>query len=346
MNSFDEAAKGAFSPNDDQQALLNNWPAEGNCDPFPPFQEITPEEMEILADQLSEKAFEGKKPPLAKDRKATVLYGAPGSGKSRIGFDWLFGQDKAEQDSTIIVSYDELGAIFAIPEYQDELNVIAQEDLEFRQDDNYDGQFAKVSPETYRKREEAWERYRSFSQRIRHLTFMKALQRGYSVYVDTTSSGRGALIMINNFRKLGYGQVDIRGSVAPFEISKERIQTRPRPTSDEDLVHKRIAAMGMLPDLIKAADNFVLHYNPNNHDDPKLAMRFVNNEFRESNTDVVAQMMQATRDDVPAVFAYAETMGGDHVARLDEGYEGAYDKFMRVLVTEPLLPFPGRRPRL
>jgi predicted ABC-type ATPase len=198
-------------------------------------------------DRLSNLPFKDKKL-----KQAYVLSGAPGAGKTKIASEAL-SSFASNNEVVIPICYDENGALFSIPAFQEEM---------------------KKAMETgdYEECLKIRDKYRNDSQRIRALTFNKAVTDGYNVFIDTTASSVGAIKMINTLKREGY-LVNVWSAYAPADISKQRVVSRlSKPIHFQDeFVGKRYPSLAMMNALKDAADVYTLHYNPNNIEEPKDA---------------------------------------------------------------------------
>ena len=125
------------------------------------------------ANNIIDSFFKGKTPPAVENQNATILLGGPGSGKSYLAASIYDTRD--DKENTIYVSYDETGAIFAIPGYQRNLKALL-------------GLVSEHKPisepnasQTLEARTEIWDNYRKFSQHIRNGVLKRALREGFSI---------------------------------------------------------------------------------------------------------------------------------------------------------------------
>jgi hypothetical protein len=172
-----------------------------------------------LANLVQPLVFEGKKAPTSKqDAKVKILLGAPGSGKSYNAAQDYFNQPKEEHDQTIYVSYDETGAIYAIPGFKKEIQAII--DHEFDEHGELD---TSALPEAQCKAiGKVLEKYRPLSQHIRTEILIRAAAENYNMVIDTTSSSPGALKMIDSIENAGYSRenMEVEGTYAPLKKIK------------------------------------------------------------------------------------------------------------------------------
>jgi hypothetical protein len=284
-------------------------------------------------DAIVDSFFTGKKPP-SKGQLciAEILLGAPGSGKSYDAFtryDGLSAEDKA---AVIYVSYDETGAIFAIPDYINDLKDCVPD---------YVGEHTPVDAATKIARQEMWDNYRDPSQLIRSRILKRALAEGYNLMIDTTSSSTGSAKLAKTLGDLGYDQIACTGTYAPFGIGVERcIDGRVRPTSDLEVVTKRVGdpeapsgALNMLPAMIKATGDFEYQYNLDNEHEPRVAFRVENGVVTYCDADVVRDMYCAAQGDVAGIHAFIaqhpESFEDFNIEYVEQSYGG----FLAVLET-------------
>ncbi|MEZ5815268.1 MAG: hypothetical protein R3E13_11220 [Alphaproteobacteria bacterium] len=277
--------------------IENLFPFEGtpnlNGKPYP--------EEDI--DKIVNSFFEGKTPP--KNRTGAhvkILLGAPGAGKSYNAAKNYDAMEETTKSQTIYVSYDENGAIYAIPGFKEKLTELLGHD--FDQHDQIDT--SKISPEQYNAIEAVWSAYRPLSQYIRSKILKRAAAEGYSMIIDTTSSSPGTLKMIEALNQADYGksQIEIEGTYAPMEISRQRIEKRPRKASYLELVTKRMddpaknsGAVNMITPLIKAVGTFTYRFNPDNENPPRPAFTFKNGTLTAHDPSVAQTLLSSAESD-------------------------------------------------
>lgn len=239
--------------------------------------------------QLVDSFFAGKKPPAAEEPKhAEILLGAPGSGKSFSAQAYYNALPKTEKASTLYISYDEGGALFAIHDYQKALKTHIPD---------FEDEHTPVDEETLGIRTALSESYRPFSQYVRSLILRRALKDGYNVIIDTTSSSRRTLHLVDRLRELEYDRIDVTGTYAPFDISMQRLHQRVRPATNKEAISKCVGnpaenqgAMNMILPLVEAVDGFEYFYNPNNDNLPELAFAYEHGQLVESRPEIIQLM--------------------------------------------------------
>lgn len=290
------------------QAIIDSIPLEGK----EPFQLPAVEHQ-----NLSLVPLEGKTPPIpGAAKKATILFGHPGSGKSWIGIQAHKNLPSEERDQQVVISYDEDGAMEAIPDYH-----LAMGSLGVRARDGH----APTNGSNLKERRSVWQCYQADSQRIRSLSLNKALRGGYDLLIDTTSTSIGTQKLIDALRGIGYEHIEMTGAFAPFDHARSRIENRVRPTSAVgDLVGKRIGAYEWLPVYASVADKFSFYYNASNKLAPTLAFAMNKGSIVEVNDTMVAAMqrnMMAEGDVVQyyleEMVAYPERAAPEDVSSLD-----------------------------
>lgn len=221
-------------------------------------------------DKIVDNFFKNKKPPSHRNSaKIKILLGAPGSGKSFNAAEDYARLKPYASLTTIYVSYDETGAIYAIPGFKEEICAILGID-----DFDEHGELT-IPADKYSAVEDVWKKYRPLSQHIRTQILRRAVAEGYNMVIDTTSSSPGTIHMVASFLEAGYAKhnISIEGTYAPFLTSKARVENRPRKASYLELVTKRIGAMNMLPILVDEGHELTYYYNPNNEENPQLAFK-------------------------------------------------------------------------
>lgn len=189
------------------------------------------------AERIIDAAFAGKTPPPGHG-VASVLHGAPGSGKTTFGWDYHTG-DPENLENQIFVAYDEHGALYAIDAYREGLK----------------------DAHSFKQRHALWDTFRADSQYIRTQIIERAISGGFDILADVTSSGGGAPKFIQALQAQDYS-VSLHSVYAPFNDCAPRFLGRERPGSPEELITKRIGALQTLPLVAAAADNTYLHFNP------------------------------------------------------------------------------------
>ncbi len=289
-----------------RKEIIDGIPEEGSLSYTAPVSGRMFDFSQDEALRITNKFFEGKAPPAADEKKtAEILLGAPGSGKSYGAREAYNALSDEERHKTIFVSYDELGAIFAIDDYVQGLKDNVPD---------YTDEHAPVSDETLDVRTELWDDYRQFSQRVRNMILKRALDEGYNLVIDTTSSSVGSVKLIDNALKpLGYDEINVTGTFAPFDVGVERLHGRVRPASNEEAVTKRVGdpeknqgALNMLTPLIAASDNFEYYYNPSNDEEPKLAFAYQGGALDYVDEEVVQSIMNDLDSEVDQIIDFIE----------------------------------------
>lgn len=240
------------------------------------------------------------------ETKANILIGAPGSGKSWHALN--------ARPNSAFVSYDEGGAIYDIQDYNDELIKIAPETQYM---------FLPVSRDSLAARRELWLKYQNDSQNIRAQTLKAALKGEFNIVVDTTSSSIGTKYLIEALRKLSFREITMEGMFAPFEISRERIESRPRPTSGiGDLVGKRIGVLEWIPDYATMTDRFDFSYNPRNGAQPRLAFSIASGRVPYMDHEFVTSIMDDLQNDRDSIRSYLEDVKENPALVAPESIEG------------------------
>lgn len=223
------------------------------------------------------------------NKRAIILHGAPGAGKTHAGMERLkalVGDDRKKEATYAVISYDEHGAIYDIPEYN-----TALQDLARSAKLDQVGQETPVTDIPLEARQQLWLDFQPLSQRIRSVTLKQALHNGQNLYVDTTSSSKGVLMLIDTLRDLDYKEIEIWSYCSPFEIAQDRIEQRLRPTSPDDLFKKRAGAYEMLPALIKYADRVSITVNDSNFIAPEEFARYENAQYVWGRPDLAESVL-------------------------------------------------------
>ena len=244
-------------------------------------------------DRIINSFFEGKAPPAKKNQKAKILLGGPGAGKTCNAIAQYDALCETEKDHTIFVSYDERGAIFALPDYIEDLKTALGVD-EIDPLKPIDEKFTPILTEL-------WDDYRPVSQYIRSQILKRSVREGYSMHIDTTSSSPGTLKMLDTLFTSGVTQIDVDGSFAPFGISIARLRTRLRPASMKEAVTKRLGAISMVRDMLDYTNgHFRYFYNPDNQNTPKLAFEMRGQELTASPKIIseIIENLQSEKQDI------------------------------------------------
>lgn len=272
----------------DIQKIIDSIPLEGKA----PFH--LPAEAH---EELALKAFVGKTPPApGETKKAIILFGHPGSGKSWIGIKAYEHMPAYERDKMVVISYDEDGAIESIPGFQRDMKALGFKTKYMHK--VTDGGKLK-------ERRDVWQDYQSDSQRIRSLSLKKALRGGYNTLIDTTSTSRGTAMLIDAKRGIGYEHIEMIGAFSPFKNARDRVEKRVRPTSAiGDLVGKRIGAYEWLNAYAGYVDKFTFYYNPSNKQAPVAAFVMEKGEPLYTNSTAIQSIQHHMVDEADSVRAY------------------------------------------
>lgn len=283
------------------QEIKNLFPSEGspylNGVPYPS------EKIEAIVDSFFYDKNAPKQPPENKDNAIVkILLGAPGSGKSYNAAQDYFTLPEEERRKTIYVSYDETGAIYAIPGFKEKMQSLIG--YPFKEHDQIDT--SVISDERYAEIENVWAQHRALSQHIRAEILKRAAAQGFNMIIDTTSSSPGTLKMIDAIRKAGYhhNNIEIEGTFAPMEEARDRVEKRPRKASYLELITKRIGdpkankgALNMIAPLIKAAGKLTYRYNPDNKNPPQKAFIFENGVLTKSHPKIIQKILSDSNQD-------------------------------------------------
>ncbi|NBX66612.1 MAG: hypothetical protein EBQ96_06415 [Proteobacteria bacterium] len=181
--------------------------------------------------QLAKQPLIGKLKPINRKPKVILLHGHPGSGKTTFGMERLKALDP-KGNQLAVCSYDEHGALFAMPEYQKEM----------------------ASAQTFEQRSAIWAKYRAVSQRIRSATLDMAMEAGCDLYIDTTSSSDHTFKLIQALQTKGY-EIEIWSYVAPLDVGLKRVLEKQRGGDLFESVTKRAGAFLTFPKLICGFDD-------------------------------------------------------------------------------------------
>ena len=304
--------------------------------------------IEVIVGKFFVDGQRPKRPPTNRaDATVKMLHGAVGSGKSFNAAEDYKNLPSELKSRTIYVSYDETGAIYEIPGFKEEIAEIIGGDFEQHGEIN----FSTLSSEQYAAVEAVWTKYQALSQHIRSRILQRAVAEGYNLIIDSTSSSSSAVTMIENLQKIGYDQsnIEVESTYAPIDISRSRMEKRPRKASYKELITKRVGdpeqhkgALNMIEPLIAAAGRFVYRYNPDNDNLPQEAFVFENGRLKRSDATVI----RAICDDVVQDNQYIQDLipmvaeGFPEFAEPLEGYEAlsslTCEKFERFLTTDIL----------
>lgn len=259
-------------------------------------------------------------PTPAGDKSATMLAGPPGSGKTYCGptSDRL---EDATLSGLVEISYDEGGALFDLPEYTGALKQV---------EPRYTFPDVPVPVESLEERRHLWEAFRSLSCYIRDMSLKQALAGHHSLYIDTAASSPDSISLIDTLRKLDYGQIEVLAYIAPYATSRERVETRPRPLSMVDFNEKRIGFLENFPKLVEAADRVILHYNPNNFNEPALAAVFNAGAMNYIGTDPMRRLSRMLKDDTNSHHVPERYAG-----RLEKATHGFLDFLKKTAPAQP-----------
>ena len=299
----------------EQLAFIDTIPGEGSADGYP----------DSLIEDAVARAFDGKVPPDG-EKKAVILLGAPGSGKTDTALRGL--AQMAAREHWVFVGYNEGGAEEHFPPVQAALN--AAGDLPSRL-------AAAVT-------------FRPPTRFIQNAMFKSALRGGYNVLIDTTSSGPGTRHMVNALRQTGYRHVAISGMAAPFAISAERAMARRRPaTLAEDIVGKRIGVLEQMSKHEQVVDRFSLSYNPVNDVVPVGALVIENHALVWHDPKVLTAMIGDLAADRDAIAAHLRRIPAEPdfadidavMARYDAARAAANEFLSWSRDVQPAPPWPG-----
>lgn len=266
-----------------QHKLIDELPNEGGCFYYQDGKKIdyAPEAAAALARLPLQGLYRASAAtPIPSQKEARILHGAPGSGKSYVGMGRLQREHEKHKNilqHTAIISYDEVGALYDIPEYVAALKKIIPE---------FDGkQSMPLSPEraleTMAARHQLWLDFQPLSQHIRSVTLKNALRYELSLYIDITSSSPGAFRMIETLRELDYQNIEIWSVHAPLDVARDRIVQRARPISGHDYMVKRVGAYETLPHLCGEADRMVIALNEEDGKLPVIIAILENGQVRK-----------------------------------------------------------------
>lgn len=271
----------------------------------------------------------------AKNKRAIILHGAPGAGKSYSGMKRLESELEGDHDatkSTVVISYDEFGAMFDIQEYVVALSRI---------DPSVQGQHSKAAGDSFDQRFALWREFQPLSQYIRSKTLKSALAAEHSLYIDTTSSSAGTLKLIDLLRDLDYTDIEVWSYAAPFDKSADRVSSRPRPTSFDDLMLKRVGAYEMLPQLVRYADTVRVLMNESDTLKPKEIAHFAYGHYVSGlpeNAESLLAMLESTsfresRFAETATAVYGATKSTELQQRYAAAMQGFKDLLMPALLS-------------
>lgn len=248
-------------------------------------------------------------------KTAIIMMGAPGAGKTRIAVNMHVMLPEDLREHVALIAYNEGGAEeFCVP-LQEEFDELAE-------DASADERLA------------VQKRYQPFTQNCQNAALKEALRRESSLIVDITAAGRGAEFMITKtLRPLQFDHIHIEAVFAPFAISKERCETRLRPSDPiMDVVAKRIGVLAYMGSHAAHVDSFSLDYNPRNGQDPRRAMDIDRHGVRYD-AGLMAQMAQDLVHDRDAVLEHLKehNFGGDALGPIMKEYEEATEKMLAFL---------------
>ncbi len=257
---------------------------------------------------------------------AIILHGAPGSGKTYAGMRRLetLVSDHPELAKTFgVISYDEDGAIFDIQEYGAALCSLSPE---------MKTPETPVNPATRAAREQLWRDFQPLSQYIRSQTLKIALKEEQNLYIDTTSSGMGTLKLVELLRDLDYTHIEFWSYHNHLDLATERITSRPRPTSDDDLYQKRIGAYEMLPKIIAAADRVSLSVNDSNYNAPEEFAVYRAGQYVSGHGNIAASLAaRLEMDQERFQRACSERYGPAKARELSDRLRGARAQFAEII---------------
>lgn len=219
-----------------------------------------PENFQLSEEERRKLALlplEGKATPEPGEKKAVILWGPPGSGKTTQGHAWLAQHE--DSDTFVTVCYDEKGALHSIAAYTEQSTPLVQQ---------HDAALASESPtkysdlkEIFDKRLELYRQSRDDSQRIRSYTLNEAVVQGKNIFIDITAAGKGAGYLMDNLKQKGY-EIELVGRLASAEVANTRVNERGiKVVEPDEVFSKRVGCYESLPDLIKKSDRSSLYLN-------------------------------------------------------------------------------------
>ena len=272
------------------------------------------------ADRIAHLPFEGKHISFGsvnKQPNVDIIVGAPGGGKGALARKIVIpSMTPVQQEATIGIAYDEPlfgkdGALFNIPEYVDVLEKV---------DPRYKTLDSQLDETTYGNRKLLWNLFRPLSQKIRSMTFNRAIEEKFSLLIDTTGSSPGTFRMMDTLRDNGYDNICLHGVYAPFELSRERVKSRPRPGDlIEDLVKKRIGFLDQLPKYCQdeSIKSFKFYYNPDNASLPCLAFHFSHGKLQFADINAVRKIQESLDEDRDIIKAEIDALPDHQLKDLD-----------------------------
>lgn len=311
-----------------QLALIDALPAEGGA-----YYSLGGQKIAYPQEDISEMARlplpraprHGTLPELT-EKKAIILHGAPGSGKTYDGMKRLEALVEANPDlakTFAVISYDEHGAMYDIPEYVTALHNLVP-DMRGTED--------PVNAATLAARKQLWLDFQPLGQNIRSETLKLALQQERNVYIDTTSSSMGTMKLIELLRNLDYSHIEFWSYSNPLLESAARIENRLRPTSDDDLFNKRIGAYEMLPKIVAAADRVSLSLNDTNDRPAQEFAVFRAGQFMSGHGDTASSLVARLALEQPAFLAeYVKRFGEDKALEASTRMKQALDGFNQLV---------------
>lgn len=184
--------------------------------------------------------FTDKIPP--REKKAWIMMGAPGSGKTEYAMSWYEALSAEEKQGIVLVGYNEGGAEENFQPFMDAVS--------------------EVTGDYYEKKLKITNQFQPVTQRIQNETQRKALREEFSVMVDITAERKGAGKLIDVLRTVGYESIELIGMHASFDIARHRAEDRfIRPTSPIDIIDKRIGVLGYYEEHAKKCDRFDMYTN-------------------------------------------------------------------------------------
>lgn len=265
--------------------------------------------------RLARLPLEGKLKPKGRKPKIILLHGHPGAGKTSWGKKRLDSLDP-KGNQYVVSSYDEHGALFAMPEYQRDM---------------------KAAGNDFAKRSEVWARYRAISQRIRSATLSMAIAAKADLYIDTTSSSDHTFKLVQELQIQGY-EVEVWSYLAPLDVAMKRVLEKARGGDIVESFTKRLGAFGTFPKFIcgfddgktvtKGCDTVRLFMNCDNEREPIEAatwqMKEANPVLTSSNKGAL-QILRRTLA-TPTVESISNAYG-EYLS----GYEAELGKFAKAV---------------
>jgi hypothetical protein len=311
-----------------QLALIDALPAEGGAYYLQDGEKIAyPQEAIDEAARLPLPHKSARRPDyVPTSKKAIILHGAPGSGKSFAGMQRLEAlvADNPELAHTFgVISYDEHGAMFDIQEY---VAALAQAVPDMQTPET------PVEAATLAAREQLWRDFQPLSQCIRSQSLKLALKDELNLYIDTTSSSMGTMKLIELLRNLDYTHIEFWSYHNTLGAAADRIANRLRPTSADDFYKKRVGAYEMLPKIVSAADRVIVSVNASNAMPARELAMFNAGAFSGGHGNLAATLVaQLSLEQRTFCEEYADHFGAAEAHEAGVRMALALDKFEELL---------------